>query len=103
MFVIPHQYLRRDRLSEVSLDIAEERNTGQTRAYAVEQCSCPRGYTGLSCEDCDAGYTRSVQGVYLGLCEPCNCNGHSNECDPDSGVCRVRYTVINRPMLLTGC
>lgn len=69
------------------MDIAEERNSGQTRAYAVEQCSCPRGYKGLSCEDCDTGYTRSVQGVYLGLCEPCNCNGHSNECDPDSGVC----------------
>ncbi|XP_046437149.1 basement membrane-specific heparan sulfate proteoglycan core protein-like isoform X37 [Daphnia pulex] len=74
-------------LSEVSMDIAEERNTGQTRAFAVEQCTCPRGYKGLSCEDCDTGYTRSVQGVYLGLCEPCNCNGHSNECDPDSGVC----------------
>jgi hypothetical protein len=69
------------------MDIAEERNTGQTRAFAVEQCTYPRGYKGLSCEDCDTGYTRSVQGVYLGLCEPCNCNGHSNECDPDSGVC----------------
>ena len=36
----------------MSLDIAEERNTGQTRAYAVEQCSSLRGYTGVSCEDC---------------------------------------------------
>ena len=79
----------------MSLDIAEERNLGggQERALAVEQCACPRGYKGLSCEDCDTGYTRSVQGVYLGLCEPCNCNGHSNECHPDTGVCTVSNNI----------
>ncbi|KAK7494115.1 hypothetical protein BaRGS_00014588, partial [Batillaria attramentaria] len=75
-------------LSDVSLDIAENRRTGQDRAVAVEQCNCPAGYRGLSCEDCDTGYTRSGAGLYLGLCEPCQCNGHSNECDPETGVCR---------------
>nr|CAD7571475.1 unnamed protein product [Timema californicum] len=72
----------------VTLDVAEERNTGQERALAVEQCVCPRGYRGLSCEDCDVGYTRALEGIYLGLCEQCNCNGHSSECNPDTGICQ---------------
>lgn len=77
------------RLISVSLDIADERNTGQARAIEVEQCACPQGYRGTSCEECDAGYTRVDEGLYLGICEPCNCNGHSTQCDPDTGVCLV--------------
>ncbi|XP_034241184.1 basement membrane-specific heparan sulfate proteoglycan core protein-like isoform X2 [Thrips palmi] len=77
-------------LLSVSLDIAEERNTGQERALAVEQCVCPLGHQGLSCEECSTGYTRSESspGLYLGRCVPCSCNGHSSECDPETGVCR---------------
>ncbi|XP_070207543.1 basement membrane-specific heparan sulfate proteoglycan core protein-like isoform X4 [Littorina saxatilis] len=75
-------------LSDLSMDIAESRITGKDRAFAVEQCNCPPGYRGLSCEDCDTGFTRSGGGLYLGLCEPCQCNGHSTECDPETGVCR---------------
>ncbi|XP_076230657.1 terribly reduced optic lobes isoform X13 [Nomia melanderi] len=74
-------------LSLVSLDSAEKHNTGKSRAVEVEECSCPPGYKGLSCEDCDVGYTRANEGLYLGICEPCNCNGHSNHCNPDTGVC----------------
>ncbi|KAK7791103.1 hypothetical protein R5R35_012915 [Gryllus longicercus] len=74
-------------LSQVSLDIAEERNTGQNRALEVEQCACPQGYRGLSCHDCDVGYTRTDGGLYLGTCEPCNCSGFSEDCDPETGVC----------------
>lgn len=32
------------------MDIAEDRDTRRDRAYAVEQCACPTGYKGLSCE-----------------------------------------------------
>lgn len=32
------------------MDIAEDRVTGLGRASTVEQCQCPRGYKGLSCE-----------------------------------------------------
>jgi hypothetical protein len=83
-------------LIRVSLDISEERNTGQERALAVEQCQCPVGHRGLSCEDCDVGYTRSEGGLYLGNCEPCSCHGHSNECDPETGICIVCITSILR-------
>lgn len=75
-------------LSAVSLDIASAHNTGSyVRAIEVEQCNCPRGHQGLSCEDCAPGFTRSNVGIYLGLCETCNCNGHSDECDPETGRC----------------
>jgi len=75
-------------LSKVVLDIASERRLGSDeRAWEVEQCSCTLGHQGLSCEDCAPGYYKGEQGLYLGLCEPCECNGHSNECDAKSGVC----------------
>ncbi|XP_014478060.1 PREDICTED: basement membrane-specific heparan sulfate proteoglycan core protein isoform X5 [Dinoponera quadriceps] len=74
-------------LSFVSLDTAEKYNTGKERAVEVEECTCPVGYRGLSCEYCDVGYTRAFEGLYLGICEPCNCNGHSNQCDPETGIC----------------
>ncbi|XP_038076283.1 basement membrane-specific heparan sulfate proteoglycan core protein-like isoform X2 [Patiria miniata] len=76
-------------IKDVTLDIAEPRNTGRERALAVEQCICPIGYTGLSCEDCDVGYTRTGGGLYLGVCGPCQCNGHATDCDPETGVCRA--------------
>uniref|UniRef100_A0A182W103 Basement membrane-specific heparan sulfate proteoglycan core protein n=1 Tax=Anopheles minimus TaxID=112268 RepID=A0A182W103_9DIPT len=76
-------------LSHVSLDIARDTPYGSgVRAWPVEQCQCPSGHIGLSCEDCAPGYYKGDQGIYLGLCEPCACNGHSGECDAQTGVCR---------------
>ncbi|XP_041479561.1 basement membrane-specific heparan sulfate proteoglycan core protein-like [Lytechinus variegatus] len=75
-------------IRDISMDIAETRNTGLGRAFAVEQCTCPFGYRGLSCEDCDVGFTRSGSGIYLGFCARCECNGHSTDCHPETGECR---------------
>ena len=74
----------------MSMDTGVERNTGGGRASSVEDCSCPTGYKGLSCEDCAPGYARSTSGLYLGTCKPCECNGKSNSCDPEFGTCLVR-------------
>ncbi|BFG00372.1 basement membrane-specific heparan sulfate proteoglycan core protein [Drosophila madeirensis] len=75
-------------LKQVSLDTATATPLGTQRAYEVEECRCPTGYIGLSCETCAPGYKRDdVSGLYLGLCEPCECNGHSNQCDAESGDC----------------
>lgn len=82
-------------LSHVSLDTASEQYSGLSqRAVEVEQCQCPTGHQGLSCEDCLPGYTRT-QGLYLELCSPCECNGHSDECDPETGVCIVSGITIS--------
>ncbi|KAM9217540.1 LOW QUALITY PROTEIN: basement membrane-specific heparan sulfate proteoglycan core protein [Leptosomus discolor] len=76
------------RLADVSLDVAVPHATGRPPALEVEDCACPAGYRGASCQDCDTGYTRSTAGLYLGTCEPCQCHGHASECHPETGVCQ---------------
>ncbi|VBB30312.1 unnamed protein product, partial [Acanthocheilonema viteae] len=74
-------------LISVSLDYAEPHATGGQIAYEVEQCQCPPGYIGTSCEDCAPGYSRTGGGLYLGLCERCECHGHASQCDKEHGFC----------------
>ncbi|XP_037299981.1 basement membrane-specific heparan sulfate proteoglycan core protein isoform X7 [Manduca sexta] len=69
-----------------SIDVADPDGTGPIAAE-VEQCMCPTGYLGTSCEDCAPGYTRSSSGLYLKHCTRCECNGHSNMCNPETGIC----------------
>ena len=58
-------------------------------ASGVEQCQCPPNYQGLSCEECALGYYRVSSGPYGGYCVKCQCNGHSDTCDVNTGVCYV--------------
>ncbi|XP_078095298.1 basement membrane-specific heparan sulfate proteoglycan core protein isoform X4 [Mustelus asterias] len=74
------------RISQVHMDVAIPHPTGQKQAVEVEECICPEGYKGLSCQECAFGYTRTASGLYLGMCEHCDCNGHS-DCDADTGKC----------------
>lgn len=80
-------------LLSVTLDIAVDRQSGGrnlvSEALSVELCRCPIGYQGLSCEECIPGYTRAAVKPNVGLCEPCFCNGHSSDCDPKTGICKV--------------
>ncbi|XP_039710566.1 basement membrane-specific heparan sulfate proteoglycan core protein isoform X7 [Pteropus medius] len=76
------------RISGISMDVAVPENTGQDPALEVEQCTCPPGYRGPSCQDCDTGYTRMPSGLYLGTCERCSCHGHTEVCEPESGACQ---------------
>ena len=39
-------------ISEITLDTAIDQQRNTEVAYPVEQCRCPPGYTGLSCEVC---------------------------------------------------
>eukprot|EP00079_Xenopus_tropicalis_P035929 XP_017949700.1 PREDICTED: laminin subunit alpha-2 isoform X3 [Xenopus tropicalis] len=90
--------LRQTRISEISLEVAEEGTsfTISPRAYLIEKCECPHGYSGLSCEACAPGFYRVAPatpgrrtGPTLGTCVPCQCNGHSDICDPQSSVCQA--------------
>ncbi|XP_048033334.1 basement membrane-specific heparan sulfate proteoglycan core protein isoform X21 [Megalobrama amblycephala] len=82
-----HTEMRSSSISGIRMDIAVPDYTGLARALEVEQCQCPPGYRGLSCQDCAPGYTRTGGGLYLGHCEPCECNGHSDSCHPETGIC----------------
>ena len=67
--------------SKVMMDIAIPQNTGYP-AKSAEQCLCPEGYEGLSCESCARGYYRDEydrRGA-VGTCKPCDCNGNELGC-----------------------
>ncbi|XP_039364874.1 basement membrane-specific heparan sulfate proteoglycan core protein isoform X5 [Mauremys reevesii] len=91
LFMIRASYTDRpaeSRLSNIHMDVAVPHATGLERAVEVEECTCPPGYHGPSCQDCDMGYARTSSGLYLGTCERCDCSGHSGECDAETGDCQ---------------
>lgn len=62
-------------LLNIVMDSAAANDLGLGSASLVEECRCPVGYSGLSCEECAHGYTRQQSGAWLGRCvrdeEPC--------------------------------
>ncbi|OPJ86308.1 hypothetical protein AV530_011445 [Patagioenas fasciata monilis] len=74
-------------LSDVAMDVTGPGDTGLGPAGDVEECRCPVGYTGLSCQRCAARFERVTGGPYLGTCSGCGCHGHSSTCDPVFGHC----------------
>nr|XP_046228322.1 laminin subunit alpha-2 isoform X8 [Scatophagus argus] len=95
--------MRHSRISEISLTVAEEgRPTKESeRAQQIEKCDCPVGYSGLSCEECAAGFYRLRAGSLasapasrvptaagMGSCVQCQCSGHSSTCDPETSICQ---------------
>ncbi|XP_064642804.1 basement membrane-specific heparan sulfate proteoglycan core protein-like isoform X7 [Lineus longissimus] len=83
------EYLDEIRVSQVFLDVGVDPSSGSRgdRASLVEMCTCPEGYTGLSCDKCARGYRRQSVGRFLGRCIPCDCNKHTDDCDADTGIC----------------
>ncbi|XP_066558405.1 laminin subunit alpha-5 isoform X2 [Amia ocellicauda] len=73
-------------VQRVRLEEAAHTPTGNP-ASNVEICMCPANYHGDSCQACAPGYYRDTKGLFLGKCVPCNCNGHSDQCLPGSGIC----------------
>ncbi|KAJ8010618.1 hypothetical protein DPEC_G00076940 [Dallia pectoralis] len=74
------------RLSAVSLDVAGVDAANPVQAHNVEQCECPWGYSGTSCEQCLSGFYRVGGILFGGNCLQCECNDHATECDIN-GVC----------------
>lgn len=74
-------------LYQVDLDYGSDQAFGAARAHGVEQCVCPTGYTGLSCEQCHFGHVRvdQIRGQFQ--CLPCNCTGHAASCHLETGRC----------------
>ncbi|XP_030577117.1 laminin subunit alpha-2 isoform X2 [Archocentrus centrarchus] len=95
--------MRHSRISEIILTVAEEgRPTKESeKAHQIEKCDCPVGYSGLSCEECAAGFYRLRSGFLasapayrvptatgMGSCVQCQCSGHSSTCDPETSICQ---------------
>lgn len=78
-------------LSDVYLVMADQddENYDKYEELSVERCACPAGYIGNSCEDCAPGYYRDPNGPHGGYCIPCQCNGHAETCDLNTGICIV--------------
>lgn len=57
----------------------------------VEKCHCPKGYTGLSCEECMFGHISIIENSTthdkILKCLPCGCNGHAVSCDVVNNIC----------------
>lgn len=75
------------RISSVNLESAVPYPTDGSIASAVEVCQCPPGYTGSSCESCWPRHRRVNGTIFGGICEPCQCFGHSESCDEITGEC----------------
>ncbi|XP_071323558.1 laminin subunit alpha-2 isoform X3 [Trachinotus anak] len=75
------------RLHSFSMQVANPSAQGEKRASAVEDCSCPPGYAGTSCEACIPGFRRVNGNLYNGVCEACHCHGHATQCDEVTGHC----------------
>lgn len=89
--------VRQSRISEISMEVAEPGHVtaASPPAHLIERCDCPPGYAGMSCETCAPGFYRlrsepggRTPGPTLGTCVPCQCNGHSSQCDPETSVCQ---------------
>nr|XP_051707390.1 laminin subunit alpha-1 isoform X1 [Oryctolagus cuniculus] len=92
------QGLQQSRISNISLEVgrkAQELHPETEVASFLENCVCPPGTAGFSCQDCAPGYHRGrlPEGAsrgprpLLAPCVPCNCNNHSDACDPETGKC----------------
>lgn len=72
-------------LDNVQLGTAHHSPSGNEATW-IEMCTCPEGYVGQFCESCGPGYRHDPPGGgKFARCVPCNCNGHAEYCDPETG------------------
>ena len=73
-------------IKKAMMDISVPENTGGPPAEGVEECECPDGFEGLSCESCQEGFYRNEDyddSDSAATCEPCPCNDNEDSCELD--------------------
>ena len=84
-------YSGRGFLDDVKLETAHRGAAGEPADW-VEHCQCPTGYVGQFCESCAPGYHHDPpNGGPFALCVPCNCNGHAEICEAETGKIALNY------------
>nr|XP_040569600.1 laminin subunit alpha-1-like isoform X1 [Lepeophtheirus salmonis] len=88
-------------LKGVTLDVGKpllDQGRSLRLAVGVEQCDCPKEYSSSSCQNPGKGYYRNYDKheeetittsfiKYVGNSRQCSCNGRTNECAPETGLC----------------
>ncbi|KAF6200714.1 hypothetical protein GE061_005158 [Apolygus lucorum] len=78
-------------LDAVKMGTAIHGGTGKPANW-IERCQCPEGYISQFCESCAPGYRHDPPGGGpFSVCIPCNCNNHTDSCDPDTGKCICQH------------
>ena len=73
-------------IDDVKLESARPGVVGSPATW-IEMCTCPDGYIGQFCESCAPGFRHDPPGGgAFSECVPCNCNGHTDQCDDESGM-----------------
>ncbi|KAF1373388.1 hypothetical protein PFLUV_G00260050 [Perca fluviatilis] len=91
--------LQQSRISNITMETAVEAGLDEEGGVArlIESCICPPGYTGLSCQECAAGFFRqpvselssqNLKSLLVRPCVRCRCNDHSERCHPETGACQ---------------
>uniref|UniRef100_A0A182QGL7 Laminin IV type A domain-containing protein n=1 Tax=Anopheles farauti TaxID=69004 RepID=A0A182QGL7_9DIPT len=75
----------------IVMDSASDYQRGIGKAHFVEECRCPAGFRGTSCERCDFGYNRAFVGPPMGVCMPWE--WHRNRYVPTSTTPRTYHYV----------
>lgn len=57
-------------ITNIVFDSADTTNTGLGSAAFVEECMCPAGYSGSSCQSCASSHRKVQSGQFLGHCVP---------------------------------
>ncbi|XP_046391414.1 laminin subunit gamma-1 isoform X2 [Ischnura elegans] len=74
-------------LDDVRLETARRGAAGKPATW-IETCNCSLGYVGQFCESCAPGYRHEpANGGPFARCVPCNCNGHAEICEAETGRC----------------
>lgn len=92
-------------LSNVAMDTAVPFNTGQEQPREVEECRCPEGHRGTSCEECAPGYYRDRSAGPYGMCRRCPCSNNEESCVQQSDsrvVCQCRQGFSGRNCEIQG-
>lgn len=87
-------------ISNVAMTVTVRENTSQGQAIEVEECRCPEGHTGYSCEECAPGYYRDRTAGPNGMCKKCPCSNNEESCiqNLDNRVicsCKVGFVGTN--------